>query len=104
MLPRLRAAVAELSIDEVAQLAAQVTLPDGPDIPAVLTAVRLAVVAPEPGDGPHSSLVAALAPWTAGQTRTASAKLCGNGSSHREVWVALGHELAAAGGVEAPVS
>jgi hypothetical protein len=48
--------------EEVAERAAEVQLPIGEriDDPDVLTAIRLAFVAPEPGDEPHSQLVKAI--------------------------------------------
>ena len=70
-------ATISLTADEVAERAAEVQLPIGEriDDPDVLTAIRLAFVAPEPGDEPHSQLVKAIdaAGWDAGQVIEASA-------------------------------
>jgi len=94
--------------EEVAERAAEVRLPVGEriDEPDVLTAIRLAFVAPEPGDEPHSQLVKEIdsAGWDAGQAIEASAQLLriGDGSAHAGFWRALSQEVAAAGGVDGP--
>ena len=92
--------------EQVAERAAEVQLPVGErsDDPDVLTAIRLAFVAPEPGDGPHSQLVKAIdaAGWGSGQVIEASARLLriGEGTAHAGFWKALSQQVAAAGGVE----
>ena len=55
-------ATISLTADEVAERAAEVQLPIGErvDDPNALTAIRLAFVAPEPGNEPHSQLVKAI--------------------------------------------
>ena len=89
--------------DEVAERAAEVQLPTGDriDDPEVLTAIRLAFVAPEPGDEPHSQLVKAIdaAGWDAGQVVEASACMLriGEGTAQAGFWKALSEEVAAAG-------
>ena len=94
--------------DEVAERAAEVQLPTGEriDDPDVLTAIRLAFVAPEPGDAPHSQLVKAIdtAGWDTGQVIETSARLLriGEGTAHAGFWKALSQEVAAAGGVDEP--
>ena len=101
-------ATISLTPDEVAERAAEVQLPTGEriDDPDVLTAIRLAFVAPEPGDEPHSQLVKAIdsAGWEAGQVIEASARLLriGEGSAHADFWRALSQEVAAAGGGAEP--
>ena len=90
--------------EEVAERAAEVQLPIGD--PDVLTAIRLAFVAPEPGDEPHSQLVKAIdaAGWDTGRVIEASARLLriGEGTAHAGFWRALSEEVAAAGGVDGP--
>ena len=101
-------ATISLTPEEVAERAAEVQLPIGEriDDPNALTAIRLAFVAPEPGNEPHSQLVKAIdtAGWDAGQVIQASARLLriGEGSAHAGFWRALSEEVAAAGGVDEP--
>ena len=106
MIPILRSATTELTVDELARLAAQVTLSIGEcaDDPDVLTAMRVAVLVPEPGDAPHSHLVAAIAAagWSEDQTTEAGAQqwMRRDGSTHPAFWAGLAQEVVAAGGVE----
>jgi hypothetical protein len=108
VIPSLRMVTISLTPEEVAERAAEVQLPIGEriDDPDVLTAIRLAFVAPEPGDEPHSQLVKAIdaAGWDAGQVIEASARLLriGEGSAHAGFWTGLSQEVAAAGGVDGP--
>jgi hypothetical protein len=108
MLPSLRVVTVSCTPEEVAERAAEVQLPIGEriDDPDVLTAIRLAFVAPEPGDEPHSQLVKAIdaAAWDAGRVIEASARLLriGEGTAHAGFWKALAEEVAAAGGIDGP--
>ena len=108
MIPILRMATINSTPEEVAERAAEVQLPLGEriDDPDVLTAIRLAFVAPEPGDEPHSQLVKAIdaAGWDTAQVIDASARLLriGEGTANAGFWRALAQEVAAAGGVDGP--
>lgn len=110
VLPRLRAAAARLTSTQITKLAAEANLDYDDEInvddPRVLTAIRRAVLAPEPGDAPHSALVTAIsdAGWTSQQIREASAQIweTREESGHDEFWTALAHEVAAAGRIEGP--
>lgn len=103
MVPRLRAAMADLTPSDVMVPLTYITLrmqrtTDNPDI---LCALRFAITAPEPGDSPHSLLVNILktAAWTRDQTANACKQLAdlAHMCPHPGVWTALAEELAAAG-------
>jgi hypothetical protein len=108
VIPSLRMVTISFTPEEVAERAAEVQLPIGEriDDPDVLTAIRLAFVAPEPGDEPHSQLVKAIdtAGWDTGRVIEASARLLriGEGTAHAGFWRALSEEVAAAGGIDGP--
>lgn len=72
----------------------------------ILSAIRFAIVAPERGDAPHSTLVTVLATagWTQYQTTEVCAELADLADVCRlpDFWPALAQEVAAAAGIDAP--
>jgi len=103
MLPQLRAAIGDVSVKERVALAAVVTCNSGGAVadPGVCSAIRLSFIDPEPGDEPHSVLVAALtaAGWTNADMAEVSLAIWHLGEHHPRpwFWAALASEVAVAG-------
>ena len=108
MLPKLRAATADIPLSDVMAIATYVTLrlQDTINNLDILRAIRFAIVAPERGDAPHSMLVTVLA--TAGWRQHQTAEVCAGLAEladvcrHPDFWPALAQEVAAAAGIDVP--
>jgi hypothetical protein len=75
------------------------------DNPDAWTAVRIAILRPEPGDQPHSDLQAALTGWSPEEAKRLAVRIWRRSDGdpqNADLWVALAAEVAAAGGVDGP--
>ena len=75
------------------------------DSPDAWTALRAAVLRPEPGDRPHSELQAALAGWSPDESTRMAVRVWrrrDNDPENADLWDALAAEVTAAGGIDGP--
>jgi hypothetical protein len=105
--PALRTATARRSPSDLDELARfKPTFGIGAlDNPDAWTAVRIAVLRPEPGDQPHSDLQAALTGWSPDEAKRLAVRIwrrCDGDPQNADLWVALAAEVAAAGCVDGP--
>jgi hypothetical protein len=75
------------------------------DNPDAWTAVRAAVLRPEPRDQPHSELQAAFTGWSGDEAKRLAVRVWrrrDDDPENADLWTALADEVAAAGGIDGP--